>query len=252
VKYAILLLLTLGLCACPGESSQTGDGANSGDHGADGETSTPSGPRQFTKPEIDSMVAAIDGPTTARGEVALAALPSHPKYFEDHPELLTTVRDALLGVLEGETDEHNRAIAIGKLMSMGEHAASTMPKLIERLDHPIDGQFVTHNLPLMGEAGLTALPRMIELLEAGAERKHVHIIDGLERLGPAAASAVPVLTKIVKENGNGVLRVKAANALGAIGNAASSALDALDEMAKTGGDTLRFAAKTAAEKIRNG
>jgi len=205
---------------------------------------------QYSPTVIDTKIAALDTGDARQRAMAVMSLPTDSRHFEKHPELLAKVRDVLLAVATNDAGASNRAVAIGKLLGMGEHAVPVMPRLIELLDHPTDCQPFCHNLRRMGRHGLAALPRMIELLKVGDDRNRIRIINAVGHFGADAAPAVDTLTEILRSHKSSLTRLKAARALGQIGAPAKGALPLLDELSASGSGSLKFACKDAADRIR--
>ena len=111
-------------------------------------------------------------------------------------------------------------------------------------------------LERIGPAAKTAVPTLIILLKdkSGTADTQDQVREaaawGLGGIGPEAKTAVPVLTELLKDKAPGV-RGAAATALGKIGFTARTAIPALTELLKDKDEDTRQAASQALDEINN-
>jgi HEAT repeat protein len=126
---------------------------------------------------------------------------------------------------KAETDKEQQEAAVA-LQAFGPDAVSAVPKLVEMLDDRSPGfrKLVYETLRELGPAAKAAVPDLIELLKEKRERNTQYAIWLLEKIGPDAKDAVPELTKFLDTTD---YREDAVDALCAIGPASKEALPAI-------------------------
>jgi HEAT repeat protein len=124
-----------------------------------------------------------------------------------------------------ETDKEQQETAVA-LQAFGPDAVSAVPKLVEMLDDrsPEFRKLVYETLRELGPAAKGAVPDLIKLLKQKHERNTQYAIWLLEKLGPDAKDAVPELMKFLDAPG---YREDAVGALCAIGPASREVLPAI-------------------------
>src|SRR5262249_45722363 len=136
----------------------------------------------------------------------------------DYPQ-----RALLPGVMKRLKDEEPEVVdlAFRVLAQYGSEAHVALPQLIQMLGEPKRRSRVLDYLRFLGPLPKDAVPLLVKFLkdkDLNVSSKAVHL---LEAMGPAAAAAVPELTKALH---NSELQRDALRALGAVGAAAKPAV----------------------------
>jgi HEAT repeat protein len=184
---------------------------------------------------------------------------------------------ALIAALD-DKNLHRRRRAARALEGMGPKASSAVPALTSALQDPllrlaaicalvrIEPTDVQRHIPVL-IVGLSDPDRDVALLSAEAlanlatpeavpgliqalddDRIHAIAVEGLRRMGPRAAPAVPALVKTLQDQRDQD-RSAAAHALGEIGTAAGEAIPALKVLMRDEDSGVRDAAALALRKI---
>lgn len=138
-------------------------------------------------------------------------LPFCERADELGPEDVSALIQAL-GQNEHPWAQRDAICALGK---MGERAVDGIPALVQVLwSSDLDLPFVAASA--LGDMGPGAVPALVQALEDGNERVRWFAAYALGKIGPDAGEAIPVLARVLEEEGNRSVREAAVEALEAI------------------------------------
>ena len=149
-------------------------------------------------------------------------------------------KDAVPALVEALKDENInvRRYAAGALGQIGSNAKEAVSALVQALKDNNDG------VRRYEETWLH--PKK----EDGPSRLRRSIVEALDRIGPEAKEAVPLIVRSLKDDYDPNVRVAAAEALGEIGSEAKEAVSALVEALEDFDSEVSQRAVEALEKIK--
>lgn len=150
---------------------------------------------------------------------------------------------AAVPALVGQFPDHEAIYSVGQY---GPNGSAAAPRLVELLGHP-EGIVRMYAVQALRKTGGVGVPVLLDWLRAEPTAAvRVELAASLGTLGPAAAEAVPDLTKGLADPAHPV-RQRSAWALGRIGPAAKPALEPLRKLAA---DPNKMVQEAAAEAVR--
>lgn len=162
------------------------------------------------------------GAEPALAEVAKAARDGDPRVSYAASRVLFRIGKPavpkLVDLLK-ENPGHYHTYALDALSRMGADAEPAVPVIAARLANPQLAQYTVRPLGRMGPHALAALPDLLVMLNKPGDSNFPNLAcHVLERLGPAAAPAVPTLLRRLREERP--YRQDSSRVLGSVGKAA--------------------------------
>lgn len=164
-----------------------------------------------------------------------------------HPDDISAIRRAIDAIVSGlESDNAQLSRTAARALAEGNFSPDAMTPAIRAALAELDPTVIDHVLMTVAELGPRAVPVLTSAVKEPKMRDSA--IRGLERIGPAAKDAVPVLTSVLADK-NPQIVADAAMALAAIGPDSVPATSALTGLLTNTDPNVRGAATNALGSI---
>jgi len=183
------------------------------------------------KGALPDMMKYMRGPDDRVREQAVNVIAAiGPDAEEAVPLLLEALDD------NDSTVKHNAAKA---LRGMG---SSVSQKAVSALIQSSFHEYITFVPEIVAEFGAEAVPALVKGTQDSEGNMVNHSVEALQKMGDAAAPAVPALTKLIDNKVGGEAEGKAIEALGGLGALAKTAVPTLITTIQSGNEDYRWKA----------